>query len=78
MEAKFKMGDRVVVSMDCDSAMGYGPATDFLGKHGVITGVFEYQSDINQTDYDVVLDDVGPKDNNCPGFEEQWLTLETV
>lgn len=77
MEAKFKIGDRVVVSMDCDHALGYSSPAEFLGKAGQITGVFEYFGDIS-TDYDVVLDDVGPKDNNCPGFEEEWLTLESV
>lgn len=79
MEAKLKMGDRVVVSADCDHAMGYGPAGEFAGKSGVVAGVYEYNSDICQTDYDVILDNFGPQNaRSCPGFEEQWLTLEAV
>lgn len=77
MEAKFKMGDRVVVSTDCDHAIGYATIGEFAGKSGVIAGVFEYDGDICATDYDVILDDCGPQNaRSCPGFEEQWLSLE--
>lgn len=77
MKAKFKVGDRVVVSDVCEWAMGYGANHEFRGNAGVIAGVCEYCG--LETDYDVIIDGHEAQDiGSCPGFEENWLTLESV
>ena len=78
MEAKFKIGDRVVVSTQCDHALGYGKADEFHGAIGHIAGVWTYEGDIS-TDYDVIIDGHASQNaRGCPGFEEEWLTLEVM
>jgi len=50
----------------------------FRGKSGRIAGVWTYQDGV-ATDYDVIIDEHEAQNaRGCPGFEEQWLTLEAV
>lgn len=77
MEAKFKIGDRVVVSSSCGWAMGYGSNHEFQGKAGIIAYVCEYSC--LQADYDVIIDGHEAQDiHSCPGFEEDDLLPESV
>lgn len=78
MEAKFKIGDRVVVSMDCDDDLSGRDPVQFRGKSGRIAGVWTYQDGV-ATDYDVIIDEHEAQNaRGCPGFEEKWLTMEAV
>lgn len=76
MKAKFKVGDRVVVSDGLNHAMGYaGESSQFKGAHGLVVGVFEYQT--LAADYDVVIDNhEAQNSSDCPGFEEADLSAE--
>lgn len=78
MEAKFKVGDRVVVKQSCYYAMGYaGEVDQFKESHGVIVGVFTYET--LQADYDVIIDGHEAQNaKDCPGFEEDDLLPESA
>lgn len=78
MEAKFKIGDRVVVKQNCNYAMGYaGDHEQFKGKHGVVAGIYLYAT--LQADYDVIIDEHDAQNKiDCPGFEEEDLELESA
>jgi ribosomal protein L21E len=77
LEAKFKVGDRVVVSRDCDFEFSGRNPVLFRGRAGVVAGVQLY--DLAESDYDVIIDgDEETCVRSCPAFEESHLSLEAV